>query len=83
MLTRDETLRYTGRFSLAFSAAVFLLGRYYENPGLISIALGVAIIGVLTLMDAGRAATLRANLQAARPSRPVPRPRQRPSGSYE
>ena len=74
MLSRADTLRYTGRFSLAFAAAVFLLGRYYENPGLISIALGVAIIGVLTLMDAGRAAAVSARPEAARPSRPVPRP---------
>jgi len=82
VLSRDETLRYTGRFSLAFAAAVFLLGRYYENPGLISIALGVAIIGVLTLMDARRAALLHPRHEPARPSRPVPRP-SRPSGRFE
>jgi transketolase C-terminal domain/subunit len=73
MLNRTATLRYVGRFSLLFSLAVFLLGRRYENIGLISIAAGIAIIGMLCISDsAHHHAASRAG-----PHRPRPQP---PSG---
>ncbi|MBA2626615.1 MAG: hypothetical protein H0U85_01230 [Gemmatimonadales bacterium] len=51
MFTRVETLRYVGRFSLVFSAVVFLLGRRYDSLGLVSIALAIAIIGLVCVSD--------------------------------
>ena len=79
MLTRVESLRYVGRFSLAFATAVFLLGRYYANPGLYSIALGIAIIGALCTIESRRAGQLNAVARPVRSSRPLPRP----SGAYD
>lgn len=54
MLSRADTLKYVGRFILIFSLAVFLLGRYYANLGLVSIATGLAILGVVCISDAIR-----------------------------
>jgi hypothetical protein len=79
VLTRIETMRYVGRFSLGFSAAVLLLGRYYANPGLYSISLGIAIIGALCLMESRRPEVLGRIVHQARASRPV----RRPSGSFD
>jgi hypothetical protein len=54
MPSRAETLKYVGRFIIVFSLAVFLLGRYYANLGLVSIATGFAILGVVCISDSIR-----------------------------
>lgn len=68
MLSRSETLKYVGRFLLLFSIAVLLLGRHYENIGLMSIATGLAIIGVICISDAIRHSMAEAVARMPRPS---------------
>ena len=68
MLSRSETLKYVGRFLLLFSLAVLLLGRRYANIGLMSIATGLAIIGVICISDAIRHSVAEAVARVPRPS---------------
>ena len=68
MLSRSETLKYVGRFLLLFSLAVLLLGRRYANIGLMSIATGLAIIGVICISDAIRHSVAEAVGRVPRPS---------------
>ena len=68
MLSRADTLKYVGRFLVFFSIAVFLLGRYYANLGLVSIATGLAILGVVCISDAIRHSVSDVVVQFHRPS---------------
>lgn len=77
MLSRSDTLKYVGRFLLLFSIAVLLLGRRYANIGLMSIATGLAIIGLVCISDAIRHSVAEA---VARMPRPSGRFRRRRSG---
>lgn len=77
MLSRSDTLKYVGRFLLVFSLAVLLLGRRYANIGLMSIATGLAIIGLICISDAIRHSVTEA---VARMPRPSGRFRRRRSG---
>ena len=79
MLSRSETLKYVGRFLLLFSLAVLLLGRHYANIGLMSIATGLAIIGLICISDAIRHSVAEA---VARMPRPSGRFRRRRSGRH-
>ena len=79
MLSRSETLKYVGRFLLLFSLAVLLLGRHYANIGLVSIATGLAIIGLICISDAIRHSVAEA---VARMPRSSGRFRRRRSGQH-
>ncbi len=68
MLSRAQTLKYVGRFLLLFSLAVLLLGRHYANVGLMSIATGLAIIGLVCISDAVRHSVAEAVARMPRPS---------------
>jgi hypothetical protein len=68
MATRAETLKYVGRFLLAFSLAVLLLGRHYANIGLIAVATGFAIVGFLCISGSIRHSMAEAMDRLPRPS---------------
>ena len=68
MLSRADTMKYVGRFLVGFSLAVFLLGRHYANLGLVSIATGLAILGVVCISDAIRHSIPEVVVQFPRPS---------------
>jgi hypothetical protein len=71
MQDRTETLKHMGQFLLVFSLTVLLLGRHYGNFGLVSIATGLAILGLLCVSD---------RLRHPEPDAIVPAPR--PSGGF-
>jgi len=77
--SRSETLKYVGRFLLLFSLAVLVLGRHYANIGLMSIATGLAIIGLVCISDAIRHSVAEA---VARVPRVSGRFRRRNSGQH-
>ena len=68
MLSRADTMKYVGRFLVGFSLAVFLLGRHYANLGLVSIATGLAILGVVCISDAIRHSVSEVVVHFPRPS---------------
>lgn len=68
MLERTETLKFMGRFLLVFSLTLLLLGRHYANLGLVSIATGLGILGLLCLSDGIRRSEADAVAPAPRPS---------------